>query len=90
MVNEGGILMRFSQFGGKEIIDLNSGERLGVISQTDLLIDPYTGQIESILLPVGSMFSKRKEEIVIPWRTVRKIGPDMVIVQLKERGYESV
>jgi YlmC/YmxH family sporulation protein len=82
--------MRFSQFGGKEIIDLNSGERLGVISQTDLLIDPYTGQIESILLPVGSMFSKRKEEIVIPWRTVRKIGPDMVIVQLKERGYESV
>jgi len=78
--------MRFSQFGGKEIIDLNSGERLGVISQSDLLIDELTGQIESILLPVGNFFSKRKDEIVIPWRSVRKIGSEMVIVQLKERG----
>ncbi len=78
--------MRFSQFGGKEIIDINSGERLGVISQSDLLIDPYTGQIESILLPIGRFFSKHKEEIVIPWRAVRKIGSEMVIVQLKERG----
>lgn len=78
--------MRFSQFGGKEIIDINSGERLGVISQSDLLIDPYTGQIESILLPIGRYFSKHKEEIVIPWRAVRKIGSEMVIVQLKERG----
>lgn len=78
--------MRFSQFGGKEIIDINSGERLGVISQSDLLIDPYTGQIESILLPIGRFFSKHKEEIVIPWRVVRKIGSEMVLVQLKERG----
>lgn len=78
--------MRFSQFGGKEIIDINSGERLGVIGHSDLLIDPYTGQIESILLPIGRFFSKHKEEIVIPWRAVRKIGTEMVIVQLKERS----
>lgn len=78
--------MRFSQFAGKEIIDIHSGERLGVIGQSDLLIDPYTGQIESILLPVGRFFSRNREEIVIPWRAVRKIGSEMVIIQLKERG----
>lgn len=78
--------MRFSHFSGKEIIDINSGERLGVIGQSDLLIDPYTGQIESILLPIGRFFSKHKEEIVIPWRAVRKIGSEMVIVQLRERS----
>lgn len=78
--------MRFSQFSGKEIIDINSGERLGVIGNSDLLIDPYTGQIESILLPIGRFFAKHREEVVIPWRTVRKIGSEMVLVQLKERG----
>lgn len=77
--------MRFSQFGGKEIIDLNSGERLGVIHQSDLLIDPVTGRIQSILLPIGRFWGKQKEEIVIPWESIRKIGSEMVIVQLKER-----
>ncbi|MBE3553678.1 YlmC/YmxH family sporulation protein [Thermicanus aegyptius] len=77
--------MRFSQFGGKEIIDVNSGERLGVINQSDLIIDPLTGRIESILLPVGRFWGKPKEELNIPWSSVRKIGSEMVIVQLKER-----
>lgn len=77
--------MRFTQFGGKEIIDVNSGERLGVINQSDMIIDPLTGRIESILMPLGRAWKKQKEELVIPWSSVRKIGSDMVIVQLKER-----
>lgn len=78
--------MRFSEFNGKEIIDLNSGERIGVVGQTDLLIDPNTGEIESLLLPRGGMFSisKNRDDIIIAWRAIRKIGPEMIIVENKK------
>ena len=78
--------MRFSEFNGKEIIDLNNGERIGIIGNTDLLIDPNTGEIDAILLPKGGLFSfgKYKEEIAISWRSIRKIGPEMIIVEKTE------
>lgn len=78
--------MRFSEFNGKEIIDLEDGERLGVIGHTDLVIDPETGEIEAIILPKGSFlnFNKQKEEILISWSSIRKIGPEMIIVEKKK------
>lgn len=80
--------MRFSEFSGKEIIDLDNGERMGVLGQSDLIIDPESGEIESILLPGTSFlgFGKKRNEVMIPWSAIRKIGPDMIIVELKERG----
>lgn len=77
--------MRFSEFSGKEIIDLENGERLGVVGHSDLIIDPETGEIESILLP-GSSFlglGKKREDVVIPWKAIRKIGPEMIIVEIR-------
>ena len=79
--------MRFSQFGGKEIIGLDNGERLGVIGDADLEINTETGQIRSIIIPQGGFFAlgKRREDIVIPWEAIVKIGPDMVIIQMHRR-----
>jgi YlmC/YmxH family sporulation protein len=79
--------MRFSEFGGKEIIDLNNGERLGVVGNSDLVIDPETGDILSIILPASSFlsFGKKREEIVIPWKAIRKIGPEMIIVEIERK-----
>lgn len=75
--------MRFSEFSGKEIIDLNSGERIGVVGQTDLLIDSNTGEIDALVLPKSKMFriSVNKDEILISWKAIRKIGPEMIIVE---------
>jgi len=75
--------MRWSEMGGKEIIGFDNGERMGVISDTDLVINPQNGTIESILLSGGGFlgWGKRKEEIVIPWSSIIKIGPDMVIIR---------
>ncbi|RKD24281.1 hypothetical protein BEP19_07720 [Ammoniphilus oxalaticus] len=80
--------MRFSKFSGKEVIDLDNGERMGALGHSDLVIDPETGQIESIILPGGSIlgFRRRRNDVVIPWRSIKKVGPDMIIVELKERG----
>ncbi len=79
--------MRLSELGGKEIIGFDNGERLGVISQSDLEINPNTGEIRSIILPEPSLFGfgKRKEGIVIPWKSILKIGPDTMIVELNSQ-----
>jgi YlmC/YmxH family sporulation protein len=74
--------MRLSEFSGKEIIGLDTGERMGVIGQSDLEINAATGEITAIILPESSFWGwgKRKEEVVIPWNAIVKIGPDMIIV----------
>ncbi|ERI09134.1 YlmC/YmxH family sporulation protein [Aneurinibacillus aneurinilyticus] len=79
--------MRYSELGGKEIIDLDNGERMGVVGQSDMIIDPSTGKIESIILPTGSLLNigRKKEEVMIPWKAIRKIGSEMIIVEMKER-----
>ncbi|WP_188068675.1 YlmC/YmxH family sporulation protein [Brevibacillus brevis] len=77
--------MRLSELGGKEIIGLDNGEKMGVISESDLVIHPENGTIQSIILPGGSFFGfgKKREDLVFPWSSIVKIGPDMVIIQLK-------
>ncbi|EST52506.1 hypothetical protein T458_16155 [Brevibacillus panacihumi W25] len=77
--------MRLSELSGKEIIGLDTGERMGVIGDSDLIIDPQNGTIESILLSGGGFLGlgKKREDIVIPWSSIIKIGPDMIIIQLK-------
>ncbi|MGN7470177.1 YlmC/YmxH family sporulation protein [Brevibacillus sp. SAFN-007a] len=78
--------MRLSELGGKEIIGLDNGEKMGVISDTDLVIHPENGVIQSIILPGGSFFGfgKKREDLVIPWSSIVKIGPDMVIISLAQ------
>ncbi|MGE5704269.1 MAG: YlmC/YmxH family sporulation protein [Clostridia bacterium] len=74
--------MRLSELSGKEIVDMNNGERMGIVGNSDLEINPVTGEIQSIILPNTSFwgFGKRKNEVVIPWKSIYKIGPDMMIV----------
>jgi YlmC/YmxH family sporulation protein len=80
--------MRLSQLSGKEIIDLENGERIGMVGQTDLLIHEHSGVIEAMLLPATSFLGmgRKREAIEIPWRAIRKIGPEMMIVELRQRG----
>lgn len=84
-VQKGESMMRFSELGGKEIVDLNNGARMGTAGQTDLVIDTETGKIHSMLLPGSSFFgfNKKKEGMTIPWNTIRTIGSEMIIIDIK-------
>jgi YlmC/YmxH family sporulation protein len=74
--------MRWSEFSDKELIDLLGGERIGVIGQADLEVDPQTGKIRSMIVPTGSgWFGKKQGTVEIQWNKIRKIGPEMVIVE---------
>ncbi|MBL0388967.1 YlmC/YmxH family sporulation protein [Tumebacillus sp. ITR2] len=72
--------MRLSELAGKEMIDMQSGTKIGSLGGADLWVDEETGRIDSILLVPAGFFSKRREETVIPWDAIVKIGPDMIIL----------
>jgi YlmC/YmxH family sporulation protein len=84
-VEKGGEIMRLSDFSGKEIIGLDNGEKMGIVGNSDMEINENTGEIKTIILPGGSFFGfgKRKDDVIIPWQSIVKIGPDMVIIELK-------
>jgi YlmC/YmxH family sporulation protein len=81
--------LRLSELAGKEIINIFDGVRLGTIGESDLVIDPMTGEVASIVLPQRSGFWNNwleRRELVIPWSTVKKIGNEVIIVDL-DRTY---
>ncbi|WP_236911926.1 YlmC/YmxH family sporulation protein [Clostridium sp. Cult1] len=74
-----------SELGGKEIINLNNGQRLGIIADSDIIVDKKTGKIITLLVPERKLQLRlfgENTEIEIPWDTIRKIGNDMIIVEL--------
>lgn len=78
--------MRWSEFSSKECVDLVNGERLGSFNHADLSFHPQTGKIESIFVPTQtSWFNKNKHEVELSWRTIKKIGPEMVLVDPSSR-----
>lgn len=77
--------MRLNDLGNKEIINICDGVRLGVLADSDLLIDEKTGKIKALLVPDSrspfSLFND-KNFMEIPWTAVKKVGSDMIIIEL--------
>lgn len=74
-------MVKLSELQMKEIIVVNTGRRLGHLS--DLEIDPHRGKIESIIINIkenNSLFG-RQEEILIPWNQIITIGTDVILVE---------
>lgn len=80
--------MKLSELGGKEIVDVKRAERLGVLGQTDLEINERTGQIEALIIPSLKWFGLRKQsgEVRVPWKHIKKIGSDMIIIDVPDEG----
>lgn len=77
--------MRLSTIGGKEIVNLHDGSRLGLIAESDLLINKKTGRIHSLLIPSHRSFFNifsNNSLTEIPWESIKKIGNDMIIIDL--------
>jgi YlmC/YmxH family sporulation protein len=78
--------LRLSELSGKEIVDVKQAERLGVLGQTDLEINVSNGQIQALLIPSLKWFGFRKQggEVRVPWRHIKKIGNDMIIIDIPD------
>ncbi len=77
--------LRLTDLEGKEVINLIDGARLGVIGEADMVIDVHTGEIQSIILPRKNNFFSLwmdRQHMIIPWQCIKKIGHEVVIVEL--------
>ncbi len=73
--------MRASEFDGKEVIEINTGERLGVIQKSELLLNTDTGMVEALIFIKHGWGGREKESRTVPWRQIRKISNDLVIFE---------
>lgn len=62
-----------------EIIDINTGTKLGFIK--DLKIDCDEYKIISIILPSQKMsWFGKNDDVEVPWENVKKIGVDVLLI----------
>lgn len=77
--------MKISDFQTKDVINIVDGRKLGQIS--DIELDLRVGRIESIVVPSNGRFFGffgGGTDVVIPWRSIVKIGADVVLVKLDD------
>ena len=75
---------KFTDLHRKEVICVSDGRRLGYIS--DVCVEIPTGNIVSIVVPGPCKFFGlfgRRDDYIIPWSCIRRIGPDIVLVDTK-------
>lgn len=78
--------MRLCELENKEVINACDCKKLGYVE--DLIIDECNGTIEALIIPKTGRFCcffSDGEEYVIPYRCIRKIGPDIILVEIHEK-----
>ncbi|MDF2839581.1 MAG: photosystem reaction center protein [Clostridia bacterium] len=74
-------MIKTSELKQKEVINMNDGRRLGLVS--DMEINMETGNLEAIVIPAGGKllgFFSKENDIVINWTNIKKIGVDVILV----------
>jgi len=75
---------KFTDLHCKEVICVSDGRRLGYIA--DARIEIPEGKIVSIIVPGPCRFFGlwgRRDDYVIPWSCIRRMGPDIVLVDVQ-------
>lgn len=78
-------MFKLSDLRDKEVINIRTGTRLGLIN--DLIVDIKSGNVKSLVIPhqgkVLGLFGK-STEILIKWQDIQTIGDDFIIVDIDE------
>lgn len=80
--------MRWSQLAGKDIINLHDGERLGRVADAELVLDPATGRITSLVLTRRGRLAGwlgLGGAVTVPWEAIKRIGPEVVLIEIEQR-----
>ena len=73
--------VKFTQLQCKEVICVSDGRRLGYVS--DVTVEIPGGEVAAIIVPGKCRclgLAGPREDFVIPWSCIRRIGPDIVLV----------
>ncbi|PFL18192.1 YlmC/YmxH family sporulation protein [Bacillus cereus] len=73
--------MRLSELSGKEIVDLERAEKMGVLGHADVEINERDGRIQALIIPLGKWggFRREQQEVRVEWNQIKKVGHDMII-----------
>lgn len=74
-------MTRISDLRDRDVVNVNDGKRLGIISDVDLDIEK--GTLKAIIVPAGGGFMGmigRKQDFIIPWDKIVKVGVDTILV----------
>ena len=79
-------MIRASDLSARDVVNTVDGRRLGNIVDVELDLD--TGRIVAVIVPgqakVMGVFGK-SDDYVVPWENIKKIGEDVILVELSER-----
>lgn len=83
--NYGGLPVGFccvSDFRDKEVVNICDGERLGFVM--DVQFDVCDGRIIAIIVPGERNWLGfgRCDDIFIPWEKIRRVGEDIILVEI--------
>ena len=73
---------KLTQLQCKEVICISDGRRLGFIE--DVEVEVPEGKITAIVVPGPCRYLGlwgQREDFCIPWNCIRRIGPDIVLVE---------
>ena len=79
-------MIRMCEFKQKEVINIKDGDRLGFVS--DIEIDIKNGCIITIIVDGPAKFFGlfiREKEYVIPYCCIKKIGKDIIIIDVDKK-----
>ncbi len=78
------MVQKFTELRCKEVICMADGRRLGFV--TDVKIEVPEGKVCAIIVPGPCRFLGlfgRRDDFLIPWDCIKRIGPDIIFVETK-------
>lgn len=81
--------MSFLDIRQKDVINICDGRKLG--KPIDLILND-NACVEALVVPGGSsgllgIFKQDREGIIIPWNRVRRIGDDVILVEVDSERF---
>jgi len=79
------MFIKISDLRDLEIININDGRRMGPIK--DIELDLEKGKIQALVMPgytsgrIVGIFG-RNDDLVVPWEKIKRIGVDVLLVDL--------
>ena len=76
-------MIKISDLRDRDVINILDGKKLGHIIDIDLNLE--SGMVIAIILPGrahGFSIFSRKEEVVVPWHNIVRIGRDVILVEI--------
>lgn len=79
-------MIRASDLASRDVVNTVDGRRLGNIVDVELDLD--NGKIVAVVVPgqpkMLGVFG-RSDDYVVPWENIKKIGEDVILVEISER-----